>query len=270
MSDNKDLNNVNLLATNSADTRVMVRPEEEESIDIADVFYLLLDHIVEIILAFILGGLLAFCFTYFFITPKYTSTSKIYIISASNDSIVDLSDLQIGTQLTDDYKKLILIHPLIEQVNDNLGLNMTYGQIVGMINITNPDKTRLLYISVTSPDPQQAADIANEVARLSFNYLPEIMGCKAPNIAEWARPAAGASSPSYVKNTALGSCGAAALLCAFFLIRMLTNDTFGSQEDIEKYLGDTPIGIIPEGNMGNESNGRKLKKLNKSQGGKKE
>lgn len=72
--------------------------ETEEEIDLVEVFYLLWGHILQIIACFLAGALLAFGFTYFFVTPMYQASASIYIVSASNNSIVNLTDLQIGSQ----------------------------------------------------------------------------------------------------------------------------------------------------------------------------
>lgn len=45
--------------------------ETEEEIDLVEVFYLLWGHILQIIACFLAGALLAFGFTYFFVTPMY-------------------------------------------------------------------------------------------------------------------------------------------------------------------------------------------------------
>ena len=81
--------------------------ETEEEIDLVEVFYLLWGHILQIIACFLAGALLAFGFTYFFVTPMYQASASIYIVSASNNSIVNLTDLQIGSPLTSDYQELM-------------------------------------------------------------------------------------------------------------------------------------------------------------------
>lgn len=223
---------------------------EEDTIDLVELFYLFWDHLLQIILMLILGGAIAFAVTRFAITPRYTATAQIYVVSASNDSVVNLADLQIGAQLTNDYQKLLKIHGLIDEVNANLGLNMSYSQIANMIEITNPSNTRLLYITVESPSATMSANIANEVARLSTEYLPIIMECEPPNIADPALVPTSPSSPNYSTNIVIGAVAFAALYCTFLLIRMLSNDTFVTQDDIEKYLGEPPLGMIPEGELG--------------------
>lgn len=104
-----------------------------------------------------------------------------YVVSASNNSIVNLTDLQIGTQLTADYQELLLSRPLLESVIDNLDLEMTPSALEGEISVSNTSGTRIMTITVTDADPEQAADIANEVIRQAKIYLPKIMETETPN-----------------------------------------------------------------------------------------
>lgn len=229
--------------------KTMQQSEQETEIDLVELFYMYLRHIWQIVIVLVVGAAAAFLCTKIFMRPMYTSTAKIYVVSASNDSVVNLSDLRIGAQLTGDYEELLTIHPLVEDVISNLNLNMTYKQLVEMITITSPPSTRLLYITVESPIASQAADIANEIAKLSIEYLPEIMECSPPNIADAALIPSKPSSPNTGRNTLLGALIAVLLYCGILLVKFIMDDTFKDQDDIEKYLGATPLCVIPEVNM---------------------
>ena len=54
--------------------------------------------------------------TQFAISPKYTATSTMYMVSSSSGSVVDLSDLNIGESISSDYVELIKTRPIIEGV----------------------------------------------------------------------------------------------------------------------------------------------------------
>lgn len=73
---------------------------EETEIDLLEIFYLLRAKLVWLILAFAIGGAIAGSITHTLITPKYTATAKMYMISASSGSVLDLSDFNIGTSLS--------------------------------------------------------------------------------------------------------------------------------------------------------------------------
>lgn len=220
--------------------------EEEVTIDLVEVFYLFRTKIVWILLIAIIGGLVAGVFTYFLITPQYQASSQLYIVSSSKDSVVNLSDLQIGTSLTADYQELVMIRPMLESVIQNLNLDLTVKQLRNMISISNKSGTRILKITATTDDPQLSADIANEMAALAVKWLPEVMGASAPNIAEDAIVPPTRSSPSYSRNMIIGALLAALAYCIFLVIRLMMNDTIVTAEDMEKYFGAMPLTTIPE------------------------
>ena len=224
--------------------------ETEAELDLVEVFYLLWGHILQIIACFLAGALLAFGFTYFFVTPMYQASASIYIVSASNNSIVNLTDLQIGSQLTADYQELMLSRPLLQDVIKNLDLDTNYRSLAGQVSITNANDTRILKVTVTDSDPERAADIANELIKQARIYLPEIMETETPNVVEDAVVPTQKSSPSYAKNTVLGALLGAVLCCGVLLVQYLMKDSFDTPDDVAKYLGVQPLATIPEVDLG--------------------
>ena len=246
--------------------QIVQRPEAEDEIDLVELFYLLWGHAWQIILCLILGAGLALGYTKLLVTPLYQATSSIYIVSASNNSVVNLSDLQIGAQLTADYQELILSRPLLEDVIENLELTNGEGQPMStaalsrMITITNTDDTRILKVTVTSPDPQESADIANELIDQACIYLPKIMETEEPNLVEEAIPPTQKSSPSTAREVVLGGLLGACLACGVLVVRYLMNEPSVTPDDVAKYLGVQPLAVIPEGDLG-DFNAHKKKKL---------
>lgn len=238
----------------SAGQEPKVWPAQDSTteIDLVEVFYLLWGNILKILACVVAGAVLAFGFTFFFVTPKYQASASIYIVSASNDSIVNLTDLQIGAQLTADYQELMLSRPLLQDVIRNLKLDTTYKSLARQISITNTSDTRILKITVIDADPQLAADIANELVKQACIYLPKIMETESPNLVEDAVVPSQKSSPSYSRNTVLGALLGAVLCCGVLLVRYLMNDTFVTPDDIAKYFGTQPLATIPEGNFPGE------------------
>ena len=226
-------------------------------IDLVELFYVMWGHAWQIILCLILGAGIAFGVTKFLITPLYQATSSIYIVSASNNSVVNLTDLQIGAQLTADYQELLVSRPLLEDVIKNLDLKDADGEkampvaaLRDMISVTNTTDTRILKITVTSPDPDESANIANELVDQACIYLPQIMETDEPNLVEEAIPPTSKSSPSYSRNIVLGGLLGAILCCGVLTLQYLMNDTFMTPDDVQKYLGVQPLATIPEGNLG--------------------
>lgn len=126
---------------------------------------------------------------------------------------------------------------------------MTTKELKEEISITNTSGTRLMTVTVTDADPQQAADIANELIDQACIYLPQVMETETPNKVEDAIVPTRPFSPSYSKNTLLGALLGAVLCCGVLVVKFLLNDTFETPEDVTKYLGVQPLATIPEANL---------------------
>lgn len=74
----------------------MNEKEDEVEINLLDLFNYYRKKIIFIIIGFVVGAIIAGLGTKFLITPKYTATAKVYMVSASNNSVVNLADLSIG------------------------------------------------------------------------------------------------------------------------------------------------------------------------------
>ena len=68
----------------------------EMEIDLLELLHLLRQKIWIVLAALLAGGILTGAATYFLIKPTYEASALLYVVSASNDSVVNLSDLQIG------------------------------------------------------------------------------------------------------------------------------------------------------------------------------
>ena len=242
----------------------VMNDSEEEEIDLSEIAYLLWGHILDI-LGFLFGGaIIAFMITFFLISPKYTATAKMYILTSGSNSVVDLSALQISSQLKADYQELITSRSILEDVISGLSLQeMTVEDLEEMIVIDNPADTRILDVSVTTTDPQMSADIANELVDQAKTYLPEVMKTDEPSIFEQAEVPETKSSPSIRRNVLIGALGAAFLYMGYLVVRHLMDDTFKTPDEINKYYGVQPLAVIPEGKIKNLNTKARDKKRGK-------
>ena len=218
---------------------------EETEIDLLEIFYLLRAKMKWLILMFVVGALIFGSFT-------YTATAKMYMISASSGSVLDLSDFNIGTSLSQDYTELIKIRPVFNEVIDNLNLNMEYEELMEKVSISVVGDSRLLAVSVEDEDPKMAQKIVNELVDTAVTYIPKVMNASEnakPTIAEYAVVPDQKSSPNMAKNTILGAVLAMLLGAAYFIIRMLMDDSLNTAEDVEKAFGVMPLTVIPEGTI---------------------
>ena len=243
------MGNESITQTKPGQPELAVREEQEDEIDLVDLFYLLWNHMLQIVACVLVGGIAAFAYTYFMVTPLYQATAKMYVASATYNSIVDIYDMQLGSQLALDYQQLILSRPLMEDVAEELELNVRPESIASMVQVYNPEETRIIAVTVTCPDPQLAAALANEIAAQACIHLPRIMESPAPNIYEDALVPEQKSSPSYSRNVLLGAMALAVVYCGALVVRYLLDDSFKTPDDINRCFGVQPLAVVPEGHF---------------------
>ena len=235
------------------------RDNEEMEIDLIELFGFFMTKIWWIIGAFLVGALLAGLITHFAITPKYTATAKMYMVSSSSQSVVDLTDLNIGQSISGDYVELLKTRPIVEGVIREQNLPYTYKEMLGMISLSIVNNTRIIKIDATSTDREEAMRIANALAEKGVTELPKLMETPEPHIAEYAIVPESKSYPSLSKNTMIGALLALLLMLGVFTVQFLMDDTFKYAEDIEREFGVMPLTVIPEGKIeGLESHDEKI------------
>ena len=183
-------------------------------------------------------------YTSFFVTPMYEATSIIYVLS-NQDSAINMSDLQLGSELTQDYIKVFRMWEVHEEVISNLNLPYGYSQMRNMLSVTNDADTRMLDITVTSADPQEAANIANEYAQVASQYIAETMATDKPNIMSVALVPSNPVSPNKTRNILMGFLLGGILAAGIVTVRMLMDDKYKTAEDIRRYTGLATLARVP-------------------------
>lgn len=215
-------------------------------IDIRELFYVVRSQLWIILLVAIITATGSGLISKLMITPIYESTSKLYIVNKSTSlTNLSLSDLQLGTQLTKDYMVLVKSRPVTEQVIQNLGLSMTHEELLSIMNLTNPNDTRILEITAKYPDAYVAKQIVDEIANVSGKRMAVIMDMKKPNVVEEGHVAVKPSSPNVNKFAVIGGLIGLFLATGFVCLVYILDDSIKSSEDVERYLKISTIGLIP-------------------------
>lgn len=226
------------------DMEKMYETDDETVIDLHEIFYALRSKMWMIILAFIMGGAGAGIYSNVILTPMYSSTAMVYILSKET-TLTSLADLQIGSQLAKDYRVVTTSRPVMQEVIDSLNLGMKYEELKRTITLENPSDTRILSITVENPDPVLAKTIVDQVAKVSSEHIGDIMEMTPPKIIENGVVAEEKIGPNVKKNGLIGAFGAALVVWGLIISKVVLNDTIKTEADVEKYLQMSVLSSIP-------------------------
>ena len=199
-----------------------------------------------IIFVGLLVGTIALLGSVFFIKPKYTSTTRIYVVSRSSDTSLTNQDLQAGSYLVNDYKEVITSSEVLSSVIDQEKLSMSAGQLSDEIAVNIPTDTRVISISVTDTDAQRACYIANTVREVAAEKIKAVTKVDDVTTLESATKPSHPSSPNVKKNAAIGALAGVFLAIVGILVAEVLDDRVRRPEDIEEVLGMTLLGVVPD------------------------
>ena len=235
----------------------------EDTIDLLELFFVLLDYWKSIVLVMILCGCLAGLYNHFLIQSTYRANAEIYI--TNTDTVISFQDVQLSAALTVDYEEIIRSRTVLKKVIEAQKLDMTYVELGNMITVKNPTDSHCLKIFVETPDPKLSVSIANSLVKYSTDQIYRVAGNEEPTIIDYAEnDAVEEIRPSLKKFIALGSMAGAFVICALVIIAFLLDTTLRTEDDIEKNLELTVLSSIPEF----ENNDSKKAK-NEAKGGRK-
>jgi MPA1 family polysaccharide export protein len=199
-----------------------------------------------IIFVGLLVGTIALLGSVFFIKPKYTSTTRIYVVSRSSDTSLTNQDLQAGSYLVNDYKEVITSSEVLSSVIDQEKLSMSASELSKDIAVTIPTDTRVISISVTDTDAQRACDIANTVREVAAEKIKAVTKVDDVTTLESATKPSHPSSPNVKKNAVIGALAGVFLAIVGILVAEVLDDHVRRPEDVEEVLGMTLLGVVPD------------------------
>lgn len=219
--------------------------QKETEMDLLELFHHLKKKIPFLLAACLICAVATFAVTTLLIPQKYTAVTRVYVLNRSEDTAVVSADFSLSDYMINDYKVLITGRNVTKEVISQLNLDMTHRELSKMIQVSAPDNTRVLQISVTDTEAQRAAEIANGVRDVAVAQIKAIMDVDAVNLVYAAETPEEPASPDVWKNTLVGALVGLLAAAGVYSVIFLLDDTIRTEEDVERYLGISTVGVIP-------------------------
>lgn len=218
---------------------------EEIVIDVTELFKALRQKLYLILMVGVLTAMLTFWGIKAFVTPMYTSVTKIYIWPGRDKGpVLTQNDLKISTSLAADYRELMKSRSVLQKVIIDLDLDMSPQELWSNVSIETIANTRMLNIIVQNEEPELAKKIADAIREAVGIRTPEVMGGYSVFTVEEASSPSVSNAPAIKKDTIYG--GMIGLFCAIAVLVMgyLMDDSIKSPKDVEQHLGMSVLASI--------------------------
>ncbi len=234
---------------------------EEDSFDLQALIGYLISHVWIIAIAAILMAMAGLFYSAYMQTPMYRASTTVYVLDRNSDTVTT-GALAAGLQLTGDYAQIIKSHTVCGMVIEDLSLNMTPSQLASMVSVSAAeDETRVLRISVSSPDPVFAQKAANSIRVVASDYLMSVMELPNINLIDEAELPVRPYSPNVKKTVVMFAAIGILIAGGLLVLKFLLDDTIKTEEDVKKRLGLSVLGMVP--NEDKDGEGKKNKGLSK-------
>ena len=212
-----------------------------KQITIKELLMMFLQHIKLIILFVILGGLLAYLYVSFMVTPMYSTSALILVQNStsydtamsgnqsSNDGRVNMNDITSSVTLANTCATLFTVAPEMK------------GVIAGAsVTIKPIEDSYFLRVTSTSSDPYTAANVANNVANKAHDVYKKYFDAGKAEAVEYADVPSKPSSPNKTRYVIISLLiGLVLSLVVSFLLEII-DTTIKPDDDLYKQY-DIPV-----------------------------
>lgn len=239
---------------NSDEVMIVNEEEDEITIDFLGIFHAIAKKWYIVLFVAVAFGFALGAYGRFVVKDAYEAEASMCIIDSNKE--VSMSDLQVGSALTNDYEGIIKSRVVLTKVIANLKLDIEYKELYNAVSIENPDGTRIIKINVVSQDQKEAVDIANEILQISIEEIPNVLGSSVPTVLDKA-------DILFTENTrhsilfysVIGVAIGMFFACGIIALTVITNVSVKTDEDVQKCTGLSVLGAIPD------YKGKKQKKI---------
>lgn len=224
----------------------------EETISLKELFLTLKKRLSLIIIITAIATATSGIVSYFLLTPIYQSSTQILVNQSKDEQqVYNSGEVQTNLQLINTYNVIIKSPAILDKVIEKEKLDMTSGELNGLVTVASEQNSQVVNITVQNEDPKTAATIANSIATTFQEEISNIMNVDNVSILTQAQVGENPSpvKPQPVLNMAIALVvGLMAGVGLAFLLDYLDN-TIKTEQDIENQLGLPVLGAITTINM---------------------
>ena len=209
---------------------------EDVEIDLVEIWQVIKKQFGLLVIIVILCAVLAGVISKFFIAPKYTSSSTIFLTpSISETGVVDYTSQNSNEKLVNNVMALLVQDNILSEVAKQTGME-SVEDLRNQIKVSNDTNTTLVKVEATTLDPKLSKNIVNSTVNVFIDTMQENLNLKNIEIVDKAKLSYEPSGPNVKKNILMGAAAGFVIDALIVVLKVLTNTRLKSKEEAEKYL----------------------------------
>ena len=228
--------------------------EEEDVINLTEIFDLLFHHIPWIIISALVCGIIGFVINWYVLKPVYQADSMIVVNTREDQNVVVTNDqINSARQLVSTYEVILKSDTVMDQVLTalvNRGLiengELTDAALKNKIMVSPVNSTQVMKVSALDHDPELALAMVDEILTIAPSIIIRTVKAGSVEVVSFPKLNPNPVSPKKLRNLALCLFGGAVAAAAFIIVRDMLDTTIKSDDDIRKKLDLPVLGVIPK------------------------
>ncbi len=222
-----------------------------EELDLKQLLDLFLSKMLQIILIVVIATGIGIIYTMGFVTPKYSSSTSL-VLTASEKSAesseigtISTTDITLNSKLVSTYSELVKSKKVLRQVISNLGIDVSEDVLRSNVSVESVKDTELIKITVTNENAVYASKIANEIAKVFSEMIPDIYNINNIYILDEAEVEDVPSNINHAKDVVIFALIGVVIAVGYVLVANMLDTTIKTPEDVEKGFSLPVLVSIP-------------------------
>lgn len=232
-----------------------------EELDLKDLFTVFWEKKAQIILIVLIFAVIGIAYSYFVVEPEYKAKTKLVLtqsLEGTEDGAITQADITLNSKLVSTYGELIKTDNILQTVVDNINNpEITINSIKNNVSVESVKSTELLEISVKNSNPNYAATIANEIAKVFCEKVIEIYNISNTYILDRAVPTKTPYNINHTKDIVIFAFIGVVVAAVYVLIANMLDNTVKTEQDVEKTTGLMVLTAIPDYELENKRGGKR-------------
>ncbi len=184
-------------------------------------------------------------FSLIFMRNTYTATTSMYVLvkdGGDSSGSASYSDLSASQMVTNDVAQLLDSDRVVKEVSSELGLEDLKAF---KIKVTSSTTSRVIELSVTNTNAEDAAHVAQSMAKSVSNIAQQVMNVESINVIDEAEAPNQPSGPNRKLYIAVAFLAGLFVAVALVVLADMLNTKIRNESELEELLGVPVVGRIP-------------------------
>lgn len=235
-----------------------------EELDLKELFLIFWNRKLEILLIILISLIAGIIYSYFYLEPVYKASTALILVQSSatvdeeGQTSITQTDLTLNSKLVSTYSEIMKRKSVLSKVVSNLGMpESSMESIKQNVSIKAVSDTEIIEITAKNQDPEKAALIANEIAKVFSEKIIEIYNISNIYILDRAEAETNPCNINHSKDLVIFAFIGIVISIIVCLISNMLDTTIKTEEDVEKTTGLLVLTSIPDYNIENNRKGGK-------------